>query len=184
MSSRRVSAARIGALALVLAGSTAACQPGRSARPRVGDHPAPPTVVPANATVERVIDGDTMDVTVLGRRERIRLIGIDTPETKDPHRPVGCYGPEAAALTAHLLPTGTAVRLERDREARDDYGRLLAYVFRGSDGLFVNLELAREGAASVLSIRPNTTYAGPIAEAVDAARRAGRGLWGACPDPG
>jgi micrococcal nuclease len=74
------------------------------------------------------------------------------------------------------------VRLERDAEARDDYGRLLAYVHR-ADGLFVNLELARQGAATVLSIEPNTAYAAVIAEAVDEARRAERGLWGACPAP-
>ncbi len=112
--------------------------------------------------------------------ERIRLIGIDTPETKDENSPVECYGPEATALTELLVPPGTAVRLERDLEARDDYGRLLAYVHR-SDGLFVNLELARQGAATVLSIRPNTAYADVIADAVDDARRAGRGLWSACP---
>jgi micrococcal nuclease len=137
---------------------------------------------PGDAVVERVVDGDTIDVDIGGHEERVRLIGIDTPETKDEDAPVQCYGPEASALTELLLPHGTAVRLERDVEARDDYGRLLAYVHR-ADGLFVNLELARQGAATVLSIRPNTAYAGVIAGAVDEARRAGRGLWGACPVP-
>jgi micrococcal nuclease len=135
-----------------------------------------------DAVVERIVDGDTLDVEIDGQDERVRLIGIDTPETKDEDAPVECYGPEATALTELLLPPRTAVRLERDLEARDDYGRLLAYVHR-SDGLFVNLELARQGAAMVLSIRPNTAYAGVIAEAVDDARRTGRGLWGACPVP-
>jgi len=136
--------------------------------------------VETNAVVERVVDGDTIDVRIDGHRERVRLIGINTPETKDPRKPVECYGPEASALTTMLLPAGTAVRLERDAEARDDYGRLLAYV-RRRDGLFVNLELARQGAAEVLSIRPNTAYADLIATTVDEARRAHRGLWAACP---
>jgi micrococcal nuclease len=136
-----------------------------------------------NAIVDSVIDGDTIDVDIDGRRERVRLIGIDTPETKDKDAPIECYGPEASALTELLLPKGTAVRLERDLEPRDDYGRLLAYVHRGSDGLFVNLELARQGAAVVLSIRPNTAYAAVIAAAQDEAHRASRGLWGACPRP-
>ena len=121
--------------------------------------------------IDHVVDGDTVDVRIDGRTERVRLIGINTPETKDPRRPVECYGPEASALTTLLLPAGTGVRLERDVEARDDYGRLLAYV-RRSDGLFVNLELARQGAAVVLSIRPNTAYAAVIAAAADEARRA------------
>jgi micrococcal nuclease len=140
------------------------------------------TGAPGAAVVERIVDGDTIDVDIGGRQERVRLIGIDTPETKDEDAPVECYGPEATALTSLLVPPGTAVRLERDAEPRDDYGRLLAYVHR-TDGLFVNLELARQGAATVLSIRPNTAYAGLIAAAVDEARRARRGLWGACPVP-
>jgi micrococcal nuclease len=139
-----------------------------------------PPLVDTNATVIRVIDGDTIDVSVGHRRERVRFIGVNTPETKDPDKPVQCYGPEASHLTARLLPVGSRVRLERDVEARDDYGRLLAYVYRGTDGLFVNLDLAREGAAVALSIRPNTTHAAVIAAAIDEARAAGRGLWSAC----
>jgi micrococcal nuclease len=151
--------------------------------PRPTSPPVGSTAVPTNAVVVRAVDGDTVDVSVGGRRERVRLIGIDTPETKDPERPVQCYGPEASALTEALLPAGTAVRLERDVEARDDYGRLLACLYRGIDGLFVNLDLARRGAAAVLSIRPNVAHAGEIAAAVDEARRAQRGRWGACPPP-
>jgi micrococcal nuclease len=139
-----------------------------------------PRPAAGDAVIEHVVDGDTVDVDLDGRDERVRLIGIDTPETKDQDSPVECYGPEASALTELLIPPGTAVRLERDVEARDDYGRLLAYVHR-RDGLFVNLELARQGAATVLTIRPNTAYADVIADAADDARRAGRGLWGACP---
>jgi len=144
--------------------------------------PATSAAVETNAVIDHVVDGDTVDVYIDGRTERVRLIGINTPETKDPRRPVECYGPEASALTALLLPAGTGVRLERDTEARDDYGRLLAYV-RRSDGLFVNLELARQGAAVVLSIRPNTAFAAVIGAVADEARRARRGLWGACRSP-
>ena len=135
----------------------------------------------ANATVVDVVDGDTIDVRIGRRRARVRLIGINTPETVDPRRPPECYGTEASALTHRLLPTGTAIRLERDGEARDDYDRLLAYVFRASDRLFVNLELVRRGAALPLRIEPNTSHAAEIAQAAFAAERSGAGLWSRCP---
>jgi micrococcal nuclease len=117
-----------------------------------------------------------------GHDETVRLIGVDTPETKHPTKPVQCFGPEASAFTEQLLPPGTPVRLERDVEARDHYGRLLAYVFRQRDGLFVNLELARLGYARALTIAPNDAHAADVAAAVADARRAGRGLWQACTD--
>ena len=102
----------------------------------------------------------------------MRLIGIDTPETKDPDEPVQCFGPAATEATEALLPRGTPVRLERDAEPRDQYGRLLAYVYR-TDGMFVNLELAEQGLADVLSIAPNTAHAGDLRAAVDRARARG-----------
>ena len=92
----------------------------------------PPLVLPPNGTVVQVIDGDTVVARVDGRDEHVRLIGIDTPETVDPKRPVMCFGPEASAETHQLLPAGTPVRLVHDVEARDAYGRLLAYVYRAS----------------------------------------------------
>src|SRR4051812_28594636 len=85
------------------------------------------------ATVVRVIDGDTIVVKVGDTEEHVRLIGIDTPETHKPGTPVECYGPEASAHLTELLPPGTTVRLERDRDTRDVYRRLLAYVYRASD---------------------------------------------------
>lgn len=142
---------------------------------------APGDAVLANATVLRVVDGDTVDVRIGRKRERVRLIGINTPETVDPRRPVECFGPEAKDATKHLLPPGTAVRVERDAEPRDDYGRLLGYVTRARDGLFINLHLARQGLAVPLSIAPNTAHAPEFAEAARAAESAGTGLWGACP---
>jgi micrococcal nuclease len=138
--------------------------------------PAPP----ANAVVVSVVDGDTIVVRIGGRQEHVRLIGIDTPETVAPNKPVMCFGKEASKETAALLPVGTAVELVRDVEARDDYARLLAYVYRQPDGLFVNLALAEGGFADVLSIPPNTAYAGAFRAAVAAARAARRGLWGGC----
>jgi micrococcal nuclease len=143
--------------------------------------PMPPsTAVAVNAVVVRVVDGDTVVMKVATKEERVRLIGIDTPETVDPDRPVQCYGPEASAHTKELLPPGTYVHLDRDVEARDDYGRLLAYVTRATDGLFVNVELAADGFADALSIPPNTAHAKDVAAAVAAARSGGKGLWGAC----
>ncbi len=131
--------------------------------------------------VVRVVDGDTVIVRVHGEDETVRLIGIDTPETKHPTKPVQCFGPEASAFTKQLLPEGTRVRLERDVEARDHFGRLLAYVYRSDDGLFVNLELARLGYARPLAISPNNAHARDVGEAVRRAQAERRGLWQACP---
>ncbi|HTN78929.1 MAG TPA: thermonuclease family protein [Acidimicrobiales bacterium] len=135
---------------------------------------------PGQAVVQRVVDGDTVVVHVGGRDERVRLIGVDTPETVDPRKPVQCFGKEASAHTKSLLPPGTVVRLERDVEPRDRYDRLLAYVYRVSDGLFVNLELARDGYAQQLTIPPNVAYVDQIRAAVADARREGKGLWSSC----
>lgn len=160
---------------VALALAPAACAGG-------GDGPAPREV--GTAVVVDVVDGDTVEVRVDGRVEAVRLLGIDTPETVDPHRPVGCFGPEASARTAELLPVGTAVSLERDVEGRDHFGRLLAYVFRAGDGTFVNEALVAEGYAEVLVIDPNRAYADRLRAAEAAARAAGAGLWGSCPDAG
>lgn len=134
----------------------------------------------ANGVVVHLVDGDTVDVDIDGTRERVRLIGIDTPETKKEGTPVECYGPEASAFTASVLPEGTPVHLERDVEPRDQYGRLLAYVYRAEDGLFVNLALMEGGYAEVLRIEPNTAHAEEFVAAARTAAAAGVGLWGAC----
>ena len=133
----------------------------------------------ANATVIRVVDGDTVDFDIGGTKERVRLIGIDTPETKKPDTPVQCYGPEASAFTASLLPEGTAVHLERDVEARDKYDRLLAYVYL-ADGTFVNLAIVRGGYAHLLTIPPNVAHADDFVAAARAAEAENAGLWGGC----
>jgi micrococcal nuclease len=131
------------------------------------------------AHVVRVVDGDTIAVLVDGRREKVRYIGVDTPETHHPTKPVQCYGREASAFNARLVG-GERVRLVRDVEERDRFGRLLAYVYRVRDGLFVNAELARAGYARTLTIAPDVRYAARFAALVRAARDAGRGLWSAC----
>ncbi len=141
--------------------------------------PPPSPQTGAAPTVSHVIDGDTIVVNLDGHEATVRLVGLDTPETVHPERPVECFGPEASAFTSSLLPPGTAVSLERDREERDAFGRLLLYVHR-SDGLFVNHELVARGFATVLVIPPNDAYAPSLREAESAARTAGAGLWGAC----
>lgn len=137
-------------------------------------------VLTTNATLVGVVDGDTIDVTVDGTEERVRLIGIDTPETKKPDSPVECFGPEAAAFTESMLPDGTRLHLERDVEGRDQYGRLLAYVFIADSGLFVNLEIVRHGYANTLTIPPNVAYADDFVEAARAAEASNLGLWAGC----
>jgi micrococcal nuclease len=132
---------------------------------------------PATGMVERVVDGDTVIVRSGGGEERVRLLGIDTPETVDPDRPVGCFGPQASAYTKHLL-TGRSVSLVYDRELHDRYDRLLAYVYL--HGVFVNARLIELGYARTLSIPPNTAHASELASLERQAAIAGRGLWGAC----
>ncbi|HEX4982963.1 MAG TPA: thermonuclease family protein [Ilumatobacteraceae bacterium] len=138
------------------------------------------SVAQANAVVEAVVDGDTIDVRIDGDEERVRLIGIDTPETKKPDTPVECFGPEATAFTQSLLAPGTPVRLERDVVGRDDYGRLLAYLYRASDGILVNYEIVRQGFARPLTIPPNDSYAEQFVQAARAAERDDAGLWSNC----
>ncbi len=129
--------------------------------------------------VVRAVDGDTIDVRPAagGAVIRVRLIGVDTPETVDPRRPVQCFGNEAARFTSRL--EGKLVRLEFDVERTDDYGRTLAYVYL-SDGTFFNLLLVQEGYARPYTVPPNVRYAELFVEAARVAREEKRGLWGKC----
>lgn len=159
-------------LAAVLAAGAPAC--GR-------DGPSPAATGQAGgARVTRVVDGDTIRVRLGGAEEPVRLIGIDTPETHGQGGLRECFGAEATGRLSALLPPGTPVRLVRDVEARDRYDRLLAYVYRAADGLFVNLAMAREGYATTLTYPPNVAHADELVEAVQAAREARRGLWRRC----
>lgn len=171
------------AFAVVGAAMLAACGGDEAAGPATTATGAS-TALAANAILDRVVDGDTVDVVIDGQEERVRLIGIDTPEKPgNGNRPPECFGAEATAFTTALLPEGTPLYLERDVEPRDDFGRLLAYAYRAGDGLFVNLELARQGIAAQLTIAPNVAHADEIRAAVRDARDAGLGLWGACGGP-
>lgn len=135
---------------------------------------------PGSARVVHPIDGDTIEVRLGDSSERVRFIGIDTPESVARDRPVECFGVEAKARMAALLPAGTEVRLERDVEARDKYGRLLAYVFRSSDGVHINLLLVEEGFAEARTFEPNVTRQAELDRAEAEARASGRGLWPVC----
>jgi len=137
---------------------------------------------PGTAVVAKVVDGDTIDVDAGGTTTRIRMIGFNTPESVDPRRPVECFGKEASKHLAELIPVGTTVRLERDVEAKDRYGRTLAYVYRDSDDVFLNLQMVADGYAQVLSIAPNVAFASQFRAAERSAREANLGLWSACPD--
>jgi len=131
----------------------------------------------ASVTVTRVVDGDTVEVELDGETEDVRYIGVDTPETVKPGEPVECFGPQASSFN-HRLVEGKQVRLVFGAERRDDYGRLLAYVYLGD--AFVNAILVRRGFAETLTIPPNDRYAERLKRLEIAASRAGRGLWGAC----
>ena len=130
-----------------------------------------------DTSVESVVDGDTI---VVAGGTRVRLIGVDTPETKDPRKPVQCFGREASAFTESLVAPGTAVRLVYDVERLDRYERTLAYVYRLSDGLFVNAALVADGYALVATFPPNVAHVEELTALARAAREEGRGLWSAC----
>ena len=132
------------------------------------------------ATVVRVIDGDTIDVEVDGKTERVRYIGIDTPETVHPSKPVECMGAEASAKNKELV-LGSEVRLVKDITDRDKYGRLLRYVYQGDT--FVNEALVRGGFASVYTYPPDVAFIPLFLEAQDEAREENRGLWAVCEHP-
>ena len=121
--------------------------------------------------VERVIDGDTVVVRGVGR---VRLIGVDTPETVDPRRPVEFFGRQASAFTKRLLE-GQRVRLEYDRERTDRYGRTLAYVYL-RDGTFANAEIVRRGYGHAYTRFP-FRHLDRFRRLEREAREAGRGLW-------
>lgn len=133
--------------------------------------------------MDYVVDGDTIDVTLDGHEQRVRLLGIDTPESVDPERPKMCFGTEATERLRGLLPEGAPIHLVRDRRLRDDFGRLLAYVYRDVDGLFVNLDLVTGGFADVLIIKPNVAHASEIRAAFAAAKSAKVGAFAHCPEP-
>lgn len=110
----------------------------------------------ASAVVTYLVDGDTFDARIDGDVVRIRMLNIDTPETKDPRVGVECLGPEAAEHLAELIPVGTSVRLAYDVERTDRYGRTLAGVF--ADDRFINAEMAAAGLAVPVVVGENDRF--------------------------
>ena len=187
MSSRRVAVGVLAVIACVwLAGCTFAQDRAAStsesgvdavqtARETQG---APPPGL--SAVVTRVVDGDTIIVQVQEQTETVRLLGIDTPEKAGGPRPAECFGADASARLAELLPPQSEILLSRDQESRDQYSRLLAFVHRADDGLFINLTMIEEGYATPLFFAPNRAAEHQFVAAGDAARRNWIGFWPAC----
>jgi micrococcal nuclease len=146
---------------VVVAALVASCAgPAPSAKP-VGDF----------VVVARAIDGDTLE---LAGGERVRLIGVDTPETKHPKKALERFGAEASAFTSQLV-AGKRARLEYDQQRRDRYGRTLAYVFL-EDGTFVNADIIRQGFGFAYTRFP-FRYLEEFRELERGARESKRGLW-------
>jgi endonuclease YncB( thermonuclease family) len=140
---------------------------------------ATPTPTRTEAQVVEVVDGDTIKVDIGGEVHTVRYIGIDTPETKHPEKPVEWMGPEASATNRELVG-GKTVYLEKDVSETDQYGRLLRYVFL-ADGTFVNAELVGQGYAQAISYPPDVKYQDTLTSMQREAREAANGLWGSTP---
>jgi micrococcal nuclease len=198
---RALAAATVFALAATLALAVGGCGPadpaGSSAASPAGSggqatgttapipgSPERPTGPTEEATLLRVVDGDTIRVLVGGLEERVRYVGIDTPEpnttsaaTPEP------YAAAATAANAGLLAAGGRLVLERDVSERDGFGRLLRHPWLEADGRWtlVSLVLVAEGFAQAATYPPDVKYVDGFVAAERAARAAGRGLWGTSP---
>ncbi|MBI2598647.1 thermonuclease family protein [Candidatus Curtissbacteria bacterium] len=133
------------------------------------------------AKVSKVIDGDTIE---LENGQRVRYIGIDTPETVDPRKPVQCFGQESAAKNKELVE-GKSISLEKDVSQTDKYGRLLRYVYlpageAGVDDIFVNDYLVKEGFAQSSAFPPDIKYQDRLLQSQQRAQEQGKGLWSVC----
>ena len=137
--------------------------------------PASSALAALDGPVVRVVDGDTIHVRIGARVEKVRYIGVNTPEVHHPRKGEEPGGREAAEVNRRLVE-GKRVRLELDVQERDRYGRLLAYVWVGD--VMVNAELVRLGYAQVMTIPPNVRYQEIFVKLQREAREAGRGLWG------
>lgn len=145
---------------------------------------ADPLPVPGGAQraeVVRHVDGDTVWLRGVGggpvppRATKVRILLVDTPEVA----PEECFGSRAARLTAQLLPLGSDVRVERDRDLHDRYDRLLLHVW-DAQGRSLGESLLASGHATVLVVKPNTRHLERFRDVERQAREAGRGLWSAC----
>jgi micrococcal nuclease len=134
--------------------------------------PASAPALQASLLVMKVVDGDTLK---LSDRQTIRLIGVDTPETKHPTKPVQYFGKEASAFTKRMAE-GKSVTLEFDQQRVDKYGRTLAYVYL-ADGQLLNAEIIKQGYGFAYTRFP-FKYMEEFRAYEREAREAGRGLWG------
>lgn len=148
--------------------------------PRPAETPPEAAVIDVKKSyypVVKIVDGDTIDVSIDGKIERIRLIGINTPETVDPRKPVECFGKEASGKAKEFL-SGEDVELEGDatQSDRDKYGRLLRYVTT-KEGFFYNLEMIKRGYAYEYTYDVPYKYQKEFKAAQNEAKNAGKGLW-------
>ena len=178
---RRTLAAAGLAVAAVLAGRELTGHP--SAPPAVDPGAVESPAIPPDAfqaRVVRVVDGDTLIASPAGASGdvRVRIIGVDTPETVKPDTPVRCYGPQASAFTKHLLAPGTVVRADHEPGGdTDKFGRQLWDVWL-PDGRFLESVLVAAGTARAYPYPPQTEFAELLGRLATEAREAGRGLWG------
>ena len=152
--------------------SNSSTEQGNTTLSATSNATASPTTNRMQATVTKVVDGDTI---TLDTGQTVRYIGIDTPETVSPSQPVQCYGREASAKNKELVE-GKTVELEKDISETDKYDRLLRYVY--IDGIFVNDYLVRQGYAHSSSYPPDIKHQDQLREAEQEARNQQRGLWG------
>lgn len=130
--------------------------------------------------VAHIVDGDTFDILVVGERVRVRVLGINTPETVDRSMSVECYGPEASLHAKTLLyQESVRIEIEPKREREDRYGRLLAYAWL-SDGTFYNEAMIRGGYAREFTVGKTYSYQREFRQAQTQARTEKIGLWGSC----
>lgn len=141
-------------------------------------------------TIVKIVDGDTVVVSAASSSSpldstsptTVRLLEIDTPETKHPTIGVECYGPEASVKTGNLLPVGSTAWVTRDKQLKDRYDRHLLYIWNES-GTFVNLELVRLGYAEAKLYKPNDKYIDEMNSAEADARSEKLGMWEKCAAP-
>src|SRR4051812_28013948 len=170
-----------GVVAAVLVGHQLTKGPSAPAAVDPGAVESP--AIPADAfaaRVDRVVDGDTFLATMAGTSQsvRVRIIGVDTPETVKPDTPVRCYGPQASTFTKHLLPAGTVVRADHEPGGdTDKFGRQLWDVWL-PDGRFLESVLVAAGAARAYPFPPQVAHAALLDDLQRQARDAARGLWG------
>jgi micrococcal nuclease len=134
---------------------------------------------PGLYSIDHFIDGDTIAITMNGKTETIRMIGVDTPETHKPNSPVQCYGPAAAAYVKNIIGS-QSVRLAADPKStnRDRYDRLLRYVYM-PDGRMVETEVIKNGYGFAYTNFPFTKRA-EFVDLQDRANTAAKGLWANC----